>query len=109
MTQRPIDEPGRRRDVRRREARERDLDLVQAVVPPFIDPRRLACRTEKQTGEEVRQRRMIVPVRDQASKQIRTPKEWTVCRRRATQHEVIAAASPGVASVEHELLGSEAS
>ena len=108
VTQRAIDEPGRRRAVRRREARERDLDLVEAVVPPFIDPRRLARRAEKQPGEEIRQRRVVVPVGDQASQQVGPPEERAVCRRRAAQHEVIAAAGPGVASVEHELLGSEA-
>ena len=108
VAQRAIDKPRRRRDVRRREARERDLDLVQAVVPPFINPRRLARRAEKQPGEEVRQRWVIVPVRDEASQQVGAPKERAVFGRRAAQHEMIAAASPGVASVEHELLGRQA-
>ena len=78
MTQRAIDKPRRRRSVGRREAREGDLDLVQAVVPPFVNPRRLARRAEKQPREEVRQRWVIVPVRDEASQQVGTTKKRAV-------------------------------
>ena len=77
-------------------------------MAPFIDPRRLTRRAEKLPGEQVRQRRVIVPVGDQAPQQVGTPEERAVCRRRAAQDDVIAAAGPGVASVEHELLGREA-
>ena len=77
-------------------------------MAPFIDTRRLAGRAEKLPGEQVRQRRVIVPVGDQAPQQVGTPQERAVCRRRAAQDDVIAAAGSGVASVEHELLGREA-
>ena len=33
--------------------RERDLELVDAVVPGFVDARRLAGRADEEAGEEV--------------------------------------------------------
>ena len=45
---------------------------------------------------------------DQAAQQVGTPKERAVCRRRAAQHEVIAAARPCMVPVEHEFLGGKA-
>ena len=91
---------------RRPEARERELDLVDAVVAAFVDSRRLARRSEEQSREQVRQRRVVVPVADQAAQQIGPPQERAVAGRGAAEHEVIAAAGAGVAAVEHELLGS---
>ena len=50
---------------------------------------------------------MVVPVREQAAQQVRPAQERRIGRRRAAEHEVIAAAGAGVAAVDHELLGSE--
>ena len=108
VAQRAIDEPRGRLALRRSKPRERDLHLVQAVVPSFVEPRRLARGPEKHPGEEVRERRVIVPVGDQTAEQIGTPEKRAVCRRRAAQHEVIAPAGARVPAVEHELLGGEA-
>ena len=91
--------------VRRRQLRERDLELVDAVVPRLVDARRLARRADEQSREQVRQRRVVVPVGDQAAQQIGPAQERAVGRRRAAEHEVVAAAGAGVAAVEHELLG----
>ena len=73
----------------------------------FIETRRLTGGAEELPGEQVRQRRMVVPVGDQAPQQVRTPQERAVRRRRAAEDDVIAAAGSRVASVEHELLGRE--
>jgi hypothetical protein len=48
---------------------------------------------------------MVVPVRDHAGEQIGPAQERRIARRRAAEHEVVAAAGAGVAPVEHELLG----
>ena len=47
---------------------ERNFQFVELVVARFIDTRRLAGRPDEQTGEQVRQRRMVVPVRNQAAR-----------------------------------------
>ena len=48
----------------------------------FIDARRLARRPDEQAGEQIRQRRMILPIGDQALQQIGPPQERRVRRRR---------------------------
>ena len=50
---------------------------------------------------------MILPVGDQAAQQIGPAQERAVGRRRAAEHDVVAAAGAGVPAVEHELLGAE--
>ena len=47
--------------------RERDLELVQRIVPAFIDSRMLTGRAEKEPREEVRQRRMVLPVAEETA------------------------------------------
>src|SRR4051812_14307057 len=44
-----------------------DFHLVNAVVARLVDARRLACRPEKEAGEQVRQRRMVVPIGHEAA------------------------------------------
>ena len=46
---------------------EGELELVDAVGPRLVDPRRLARRPDEHAGEEERQRRMVVPVRQKAA------------------------------------------
>ena len=58
-------------------------------------------------AEQVRQRRMVVPVADQAAQQVGPAQKRTVGRRRAAEHDVVAAAGAGVPAVEHELLGAQ--
>ena len=87
---------------------ERDLDLVDRVVPRLVDARRLARRADEHAGEQVAQRRMVVPVADHAGEQVGPAQERRVARRRAAEDEVVAAAGAGVAAVEHELLGRQA-
>ena len=71
-------------------------------------PRRLARRPDAQAGEQVGQRRMVLPVGDQAAQQIGAAEKRAVGRRRSADHDdVVAAAGTGVPAVEHELLSAE--
>ena len=109
VAEQAIDQPRPRRlaGSRRRHHRERDLELVQHVLPRLVDARRLAGRTDEQAGEEIGQRRAPLPVEHQALEQIGPPQERAVGRRHAAEHHVIAAAGAGVAAVDHELVGAE--
>ncbi len=86
---------------------EGDLQLVERVMPGLVDARRLAGWADERTGEEVGQRRVVLPVGDQTAQQVRPPQQRAVRRRDAAQGDVIAAASAGVATVNHKLLGAE--
>ena len=86
----------------------RDLEFVHRIVARFVDARRLAGRADEQAREQIRQRRMVVPVGDHAGEQIGPAQERRIGRRRAAEHEVIAAAGAGVAAVEHEFFGRQA-
>src|SRR6266568_8383836 len=88
--------------------RERDLELVDAIVTRFVDARRLAGRANEQAREEIGQRRMPLPVQHQALQQIRPAQERRVLWAGAADHDVIAAAGAGVAAVDQEPAGAEA-
>ena len=66
---RPRDRSGGRRSPARR-----------AVVARLVDARRLAGRADEQPGEEVGQRRVVVPVGDQAAQQVGPAQERAVGR-----------------------------
>ena len=87
---------------------ERDFQFVQVVVARLVHARRLTGRPDEQAGEQVGQRRMILPVRHQAAHQVGAPQQRTVDRGVAANGDVVAAAGAGVPAVEHELLGAEA-
>ncbi len=108
IAQHPVHQPRRRRYTRRRQLLESQLQLIERIVPRLIYARRLRGRAEEQTGEQVRQRRMVVPVGNQAAQHIRASQKGRVPSRRTAQHEVIAAAGAGMPAVEHELLGGQA-
>ncbi len=74
----------------------------------LVATRCLARRPDEQPREHVRQRGMVLPIRDDRRQQIRPPQERALRRRHPAQHDVIAAAGAGVLAVQHELLGGEA-
>ena len=90
-----------------RDLGERDLELVEAVVARLVDARRLAGRPDEQAGEEIAQARAPQPVDDEALEQVGAPEERAVERRRAADHDMVAAAGPGMLAVDHELVGAE--
>ena len=61
-----IHQPQRCLDSRRRHMGQRDLKFIEAVVPRLVDPRRLAGGTDEHAREQIRQRRMPLPVQHQA-------------------------------------------
>ena len=111
VAQQPVDQPRRRRLLAGRvlavHLLERDLELVEAVVARLVDARRLAGRADEHAREQVRQRRVVLPVGDEALQQVGPAQQRAVGGRRAAQRHVVAAAGAGVAAVEHELLGAE--
>jgi hypothetical protein len=105
-----VDEPGRGRDAFAvtRDLRERDLGLVERVVPGLVDPRRLGGRADEQAREEIGDRGMPLPVEDQGLEQIRAAEEGAVIGGRPADDDVVAPARAGVLAVDHELVGAEA-
>ena len=109
VAQQAVEQPWPRRLAlaRLRDLRQRDLELVEAVVARLVDPRRLAGRPDEQAGEEIAEARMPQPVNDEALQQVGTPEEGTVERRRPADHDMIAAAGSRMLAVDHELVGPE--
>ena len=68
----------------------------------------LAGRADEQSAEQKRQRRVILPVAEQASQQVRAAQNRAVCRRRSADHDVVAAAGADVAAIDHEFLSAQA-
>ena len=83
---------------------EGDLQFVQAVVARFVDARRLAGRTDEHAGEQIRERRMVLPVSDQAAQQIGAPQQRAVGGRRTANGDVVAPASAGMAALTVSML-----
>ena len=114
MPEQPIDDPERLRlaarsgVVRHWSLVECHLQLVHRIAAALVDPRRLAGRADEQPAEQVRERGVVVPVAEQAGEQVRPPQERAVLRGRPPEHEMVAAAGAGVASVTLECLGAEA-
>ena len=110
MTQQAVGEPRRRGAVLSmlaQELLESDLELVEPVIACLVDSRRLAGRTDKGTRKQIRQRRVVLPVGDQALQQIGPPQQRTVGGCGTAERDVIASAGACVATVEHEFLGAE--
>ena len=62
-------------------------------------------RADEEAREQIRQRGVVVPVSDQAAQQVGPAQDRALGRSRAAEHHVIAATGTGMATVEHELLG----
>ncbi len=87
---------------------ERDFQLVETIVTRLVDARRLAGRADEQAGEQIGECRVTLPLQHEALQQVRPAEERAVARRQAADHDMVAAAGPGVAAVDHELVGAEA-
>ena len=89
-----VDQPGRhRRAVGVGNLPEGELEFVELIVARLVDARRLARRPDAQAGEQVGQRRMVLPVGDQAAQQIGAAEKRAVGRRRSADDDVVAAAA----------------
>jgi hypothetical protein len=99
IAEQPVDDPDRRAEALRRHLRERNLELVQLVVAGFVQPRRLTGRPDEQAREQIRKRRMALPIKHQARQQIGPAQERRILRRRAAEHDMVAPAGAGVATI----------
>jgi len=112
VAQRAVNQPWRHRRAVQGELAlqlvEADLDLVDLVAAGLVKARRLAGGADEHAAEQIAQRRVVVPVGDEAGQQVRPAQEGAVGGGGAAEHEVVAATSAGVAAVEHELLGRQA-
>ena len=86
---------------------EGDLELVEALVPGLVDPRRLRGRADEQAREHVRERGVVLKEGDQAGEQLGPGRERAGQRRRPAEGQVVPAARAGEAAVEQVLLGVE--
>jgi hypothetical protein len=108
VAQQAVDQPRRHALADLRELAEGGFDFVHRIVTCFIDARCLAGRADEHAGEQVGQAGVVVPVGDQAAQQVRAPQEGRIGGHGAAEHEVVAAAGAGVATVDHELLAGQA-
>ena len=68
----------------------------------------LAGRPDEKTGEEIRERGVVLPKSNQAAEQVGTPQKSAVLRGAAAENYVIAATRAGGPAVDQEFLGAEA-
>ncbi|MBF8253824.1 MAG: hypothetical protein HW373_519 [Deltaproteobacteria bacterium] len=52
---------------------ERHFDFAQRIIARFVEARRLRGRPDKKPVEEIRKRRVVVPVTQQTAQKIRPP------------------------------------
>ena len=107
VPQEAVDQPGPDPLAQALQLGEGDLELVQGFVAGLVDARRLAGRPDETAGEQVGQRRMVLPVGQQAPQQVGAAKNGTVGRRRPADGDVVAAPGSGVGSVQPELLSAQ--
>ena len=114
VAQEPVHQPGGRRvplpaQVRRGgHVVERDVQLVEGVVPRLVHPRCLAGGADEQTREQIGQGRVPLPVEQQALQHVRPPQEGGIRRIGRPHHHMRPAAGARVAAVDHELVGPQA-
>ncbi len=93
MTQQAVDQPGLRR-LALRHLVEGDLEFIELLIAAFIDSGRLTRGTDEETGEQIGEGRMVLPVGDQAAQQVRAAQNRAVRRRRTANGDVIAPPVP---------------
>ena len=107
VPEQPVDVPGAYVVTEPRELGEGDLQLVERLRAALVDPRRLAGRADEAAGEQVGQRRVVLPVGQQADEQVGAAQQRAVGRGGPAEGQVVAAAGAGVAAVDGERLGAK--
>ena len=112
IAQQAIDHPGLVAGLQGRQhgvhLLECNRQLVQVVVARLVDPRRLAGWPDEGSRKQVRQRRMILPIGDQAFEQVRAAQHRAVLGGRTAQRGVVAAAGTRMPAIDHEFFRSQA-
>ena len=86
---------------------EGDLQFVQRLRPALVDARRLRGRADEPAGEQVRQRRVALPVGQQRHQQIGPAQQRRLGRGDSAERDVVAAAGAAVGAVDVERLGAQ--
>src|SRR5262249_51503933 len=107
MTEDPVHLPRRHGGATRRERRERDLELVELAVARLVDARVLRRRPDEEAGEGVRERRVVLPVAEEAAEEVRAAEERAVERMGRAEGDVVPAPRSDGAAVDQELLARE--
>jgi hypothetical protein len=84
-----------------------NFKFIESVSSGFVDARVLARGSDVSSGEEVRERRVILPESHHASEDIGTAKDWAVLKGCAPDNNVATTASWNVSTADGELLCSE--
>ena len=74
-------------------------------MPRFVDARGLAGRADEHAREQIRQRRVPLPVQHEAPQEIWAAQERRILWRATADHHVIAATGAGVPAVNQEAVG----
>src|SRR5438128_61424 len=72
--------------------RQRDLHFVKLRVARFVDTRMLRGRADEQARKQVRQRRVILPITNEAAEQVGPAQEGRIVGHPAADDDVVAAA-----------------
>ena len=110
VTEELVGAPGRWRRARLvavEGAGERDLHLVERVVPGLVEARRLRGGSDEEAAEQIRERRMVLDEGEQAREQGRVAHERALQRLGPADGDVVAAAASCLPSVEQVLLRRE--
>src|SRR4051812_30362344 len=83
------------------------LQLINRIRAGFVHAWRLTGRTDEDSGKQIRERRVVQPISNEALKQIGPAKEWAVGWCNPTERQMVAASCSGMPPVEHEFLGAE--
>src|SRR5205085_12274870 len=70
VAQDAVDLPRRDVAAARRQRRERDLELVELAVARLVDARVLRGGPDEEAREEIRERRVVLPVSQQAAEEV---------------------------------------
>lgn len=105
----PVDQPRRRfgAAARRGDLDQGDPKLVWRIMPGLVDAGRLGGRTDEEAGEEIGQRRVLLPEQNERFQEVGSAHEGAVIQSFGTGDDVIAAPRSGVAAVDQELVGAE--
>src|SRR5574343_292412 len=83
---------------------ERNFNFTHGLMARFINTRCLTCGPDKQTGEQIRQCRMVMPVRNHAGQQIGATQEGRIIWCCTAENKMVAATRTSMPAIHHELL-----
>ncbi len=86
---------------------EGDLELVERLGAALVDARRLRGGADEPAGEQIRQRRVALPIGQQRHQQVGAAQQRRIGGRDAAERDVVAAAGAAMRAVDVERLGGQ--